>query len=43
MSWIDIGPRLVSKLSEPQARELAYEYLDRVRIGNQADKYPSQL
>lgn len=38
-----VGPRLVSKLSEPQARELAYEYLDRVRIGNQADKYPSQL
>jgi general L-amino acid transport system ATP-binding protein len=38
-----VGPRLVSKLSEQQARELAYEYLDRVRIGNQADKYPGQL
>jgi polar amino acid transport system ATP-binding protein len=38
-----VGPRLVSKLSEPKARELAYEYLDRVRIRNQADKYPSQL
>ena len=38
-----VGPRLVSKLSELQARELAHEYLDRVRIGNQADKYPSQL
>ncbi|KFE50533.1 amino acid ABC transporter ATP-binding protein [Pseudomonas syringae] len=38
-----LGPRLVSKLSEPQARELAYEYLDRVRIRDQADKYPGQL
>jgi general L-amino acid transport system ATP-binding protein len=38
-----LGPRLVSKLSEREARELACEYLDRVRIGNQADKYPGQL
>ncbi|WP_341964189.1 amino acid ABC transporter ATP-binding protein [Pseudomonas sp. RC10] len=38
-----LGPRLVSKLSESKARELAYEYLDRVRIRNQADKYPGQL
>ncbi|WP_207265730.1 amino acid ABC transporter ATP-binding protein [Pseudomonas sp. GW101-3H06] len=38
-----LGPRLVSKLSESEARALACEYLDRVRIGNQADKYPSQL
>lgn len=38
-----LGPRLVSKLSESKARELAYTYLDRVRIRNQADKYPSQL
>ena len=38
-----LGPRLVSRLSEAQARELAYEYLDRVRIRNQADKYPGQL
>ncbi len=38
-----LGPRLVGKLSESEARELACEYLDRVRIGNQADKYPSQL
>ena len=38
-----LGPRLVSKLSEANARELAYEYLNRVRIGNQADKYPGQL
>jgi general L-amino acid transport system ATP-binding protein len=38
-----LGPRLVSRLSESKARELAYEYLDRVRIRNQADKYPGQL
>ncbi|WP_296187320.1 amino acid ABC transporter ATP-binding protein [Pseudomonas sp. UBA1879] len=38
-----LGPRLVSGLSDTKARELAYEYLDRVRIRNQADKYPGQL
>ncbi|MCF4998596.1 ATP-binding cassette domain-containing protein [Pseudomonas syringae] len=38
-----LGPRLVSRLSESEARELAYQYLDRVRIRNQADKYPGQL
>jgi general L-amino acid transport system ATP-binding protein len=38
-----LGPRLVSKLSHSKARELAYEYLDRVRIRNQADKFPGQL
>jgi general L-amino acid transport system ATP-binding protein len=38
-----LGPRLVSKLSEPQARALALEYLDRVRIASQADKFPGQL
>ncbi|MGM7284847.1 amino acid ABC transporter ATP-binding protein [Pseudomonas guariconensis] len=38
-----LGPRLVSKLSEAQARALAYEYLDRVRIKSQADKFPGQL
>jgi len=38
-----LGPRLVSKLSEAKARELAREYLERVRIGNQADKFPGQL
>ncbi|WP_338747367.1 amino acid ABC transporter ATP-binding protein [Pseudomonas putida] len=38
-----LGPRLVSKLSEPEARALALEYLDRVRIASQADKFPGQL
>ena len=38
-----LGPRLVSKLSEPDARALALEYLDRVRIASQADKFPGQL
>ncbi|KAB0493986.1 amino acid ABC transporter ATP-binding protein [Pseudomonas vancouverensis] len=38
-----LGPRLVSKLGEAEARALACEYLERVRIGNQADKYPGQL
>ncbi|EKT4465039.1 amino acid ABC transporter ATP-binding protein [Pseudomonas juntendi] len=38
-----LGPRLVSRLSEAKARELAYEYLDRVRIKSQADKFPGQL
>jgi ABC-type polar amino acid transport system ATPase subunit len=38
-----LGPRLVSRLSDAEARALAHEYLERVRIGNQADKYPGQL
>ncbi|KKO16463.1 amino acid ABC transporter ATP-binding protein [Pseudomonas putida] len=38
-----LGPRLVSKLSEAQARALALEYLERVRIASQADKFPGQL
>lgn len=38
-----LGPRLVSKLSELDARALALEYLDRVRIASQADKFPGQL
>ena len=38
-----LGPRLVSKLSAPEARALALEYLDRVRIASQADKFPGQL
>ena len=38
-----LGPRLVGKLSEAEARQLAHEYLTRVRIDNQADKYPGQL
>ncbi|MNG97655.1 Glutamine transport ATP-binding protein GlnQ [compost metagenome] len=38
-----LGPRLVSKLSEAQARALALEHLERVRIASQADKFPGQL
>lgn len=38
-----LGPRLVSKLNEAQARALAYEYLERVRIREQAQKFPGQL
>jgi general L-amino acid transport system ATP-binding protein len=38
-----LGPRLVSRLSQAQARELACQYLERVRISEQADKYPGQL
>lgn len=38
-----LGPRLVSRLNDAEARALAHEYLERVRIGNQADKYPGQL
>lgn len=38
-----LGPRLVSKLSAPEARALALEYLHRVRIASQADKFPGQL
>ncbi|MBF8779698.1 amino acid ABC transporter ATP-binding protein [Pseudomonas fulva] len=38
-----LGPRLVSRLGETEARELAYEFLDRVRIRSQADKFPGQL
>ena len=35
--------RLVRKMKKPQAREVAMRFLNRVRIPEQADKYPSQL
>ena len=35
--------RLVRKMNKPQAREVAMRFLKRVRIPEQADKYPSQL
>jgi len=35
--------RLVRKMNKPQAREVAMRFLNRVRIPEQADKYPSQL
>ncbi len=38
-----LAPRLVRKLPRPQARDLAMHYLARVRIPEQADKFPSQL
>ena len=38
-----LAPRLVRKLPRPEARELAMHYLERVRIPEQAEKYPIQL
>ncbi|WP_312381065.1 amino acid ABC transporter ATP-binding protein [Pseudomonas oryzihabitans] len=38
-----LGPRLVGKLDQAEARKIALQYLARVRIANQADKYPDQL
>lgn len=38
-----LAPRLVRKRSKEQAEASARHYLERVRIADQADKYPSQL
>ncbi len=38
-----LGPVRVRKLSEEDARSRAHQYLERVHIPEQADKYPSQL
>ena len=38
-----LAPRLVRKMPRPQAREIAMHYLARVRIPEQADKFPIQL
>ncbi len=38
-----LGPVRVRKLSQTEARELALRYLERVRIPEQAEKYPRQL
>lgn len=38
-----LAPMRTRKMSKAQAREVALKYLDRVRIKNQADKFPSQL
>ncbi len=38
-----LAPRLVRKASKSEAREIALKLLERVRIPEQADKYPSQL
>ena len=38
-----LAPRLVRNMPRPQAREIAMHYLARVRIPEQADKFPVQL
>nr|WP_211221801.1 amino acid ABC transporter ATP-binding protein [Granulicoccus phenolivorans] len=40
---VTLGPRKVRKLSAAAAKEKAEKLLDRVGVGNQADKYPAQL
>jgi polar amino acid transport system ATP-binding protein/general L-amino acid transport system ATP-binding protein len=40
---LTLGPMRARGLSEKDAEKRAREYLDRVRIPEQADKYPSQL
>jgi len=37
------GPMWVNKVPEAQARDIAMQYLERVNIPEQADKYPTQL
>ena len=38
-----LAPRLVRKASKAEAHDTAMRYLERVKIPEQADKYPSQL
>lgn len=38
-----LAPRLVRHKNKEEARAVAMKYLERVRIPNQAEKYPSQL
>ena len=38
-----LGPVRARQLSETEARDLAMQYLERVRIPEQLDKYPAQL
>ena len=38
-----LGPVRARQLSESEARDLAMQYLERVRIPEQLDKYPAQL
>jgi ABC-type polar amino acid transport system ATPase subunit len=40
---LTLGPMRTRKLDREQAKTLAMKYLQRVRIPEQADKYPSQL
>jgi len=37
------GPMWVNKIKEAEARDIAMQYLQRVNIPEQADKYPTQL
>ena len=38
-----IGQHLVRRLPKARAKEIAMTYLERVKIADQADKYPAQL
>jgi general L-amino acid transport system ATP-binding protein len=38
-----LAPRWIKKIERPKAREMAMKYLERVKIPEQADKYPIQL
>ena len=38
-----LAPRLVRRSSKSEANDIAMKYLERVKIPDQADKYPSQL
>ncbi len=38
-----LAPKLVRRFSRSQAHDIAMRYLERVKIPEQADKYPSQL
>jgi general L-amino acid transport system ATP-binding protein len=40
---LTLAPRLVRKMAPAEAQEIAMKYLTRVRIPDQAHKYPSQL
>ena len=40
---LTLAPRRVRKMPRKQAEELAMQYLNRVRIAEQAHKYPSRL
>ena len=40
---LTLGPIWVRRMPKAQARQLAMEYLERVKIPEQADKYPGQL
>ncbi len=40
---LTIAPRRARKMTKEEANQLAMEYLERVRIPEQASKYPSQL